>query len=174
MRRIVTGHRNGKSVIVDDTEIPSPEIPASDLVGGLKLSHFWETFGTPTIPLAEGDYKKNLQFKFPEPGEIRISMAWLPPDKDVIIKAKEQNIDPDKFWREISGDDWGMHTSDTVDIDIVLSGELWLELDDGAKVNLKPGDCVVQNGTRHAWRNLSNEVCIMASFLIGANRRKDT
>jgi quercetin dioxygenase-like cupin family protein len=32
----------------------------------------------------------------------------------------------------------------------VLEGEVWLELDDGAEVRLRPGDTVVQNGTRHA------------------------
>ncbi len=44
----------------------------------------------------------------------------------------------------------GMHTTDTVDFDVILSGEVYLELDDGAEVLLKAGDCVVQNGTRHA------------------------
>ena len=171
MRRIVTGHKNGKSVIVDDTEIPSTEIPSLDLMGGLKVTHFWETGGIPSIPLAEGDLKKNLTFKFPEPGEIRVGLAWLPPDEEVINSAREQNIDPYKLWNEMSGDDWGMHTTDTVDFDIILSGELWMELDDGAEVHLKPGDCVVQNGTRHAWRNRGNETCIMASFLIGAKRK---
>ena len=47
----------------------------------------------------------------------------------------------------------GMHTTDTVDFDIVISGEVYLELDDGEEVLLKAGDCVVQNGTRHAWHN---------------------
>lgn len=174
MRRIVTGHRNGKSVIVDDTEIPSTEIPTSDLIGGLKVTHFWETDGTPTIPLAEDDFKKKLPFKFPEPGGIRVGLAWLPPDKEVLISAREQNIDPEKFWYDMLGDDWGMHTTDSVDIDVILSGELWMELDDGVEVHLKPGDCVVQNGTRHAWRNRGNETCIMASFIIGANRRQNS
>jgi hypothetical protein len=39
-----------------------------------------------------------------------------------------------------------------VDYGIVLEGEVWLELDDGKQVHLKPHDVVVQNGTRHAWR----------------------
>ncbi len=60
-----------------------------------------------------------------------------------------------------------MHTTDTVDYGIVVSGEIWPELDDGAEVHLKQGDCVVRNGTRHAWRNRSSETCAM----IGAKRR---
>ena len=50
----------------------------------------------------------------------------------------------------------------------VLSGEIWLELDDG-EIHLRPGDCVVQNGTRHAWRNRSGAPCSMAIVLIGAS-----
>ena len=137
MRRIVTGHKNGKSVIVDDTVIPSAEIPALEVVGGLKAAHIWKTYGTPTVPLAEGDLKKNLQFKFHEPGGIRVGIAWLPPDEEIFIKAKEQNLDLDEYWREKNDDDWGMHASDSVDINLILSGDLWLELDDGAEIHLK-------------------------------------
>jgi mannose-6-phosphate isomerase-like protein (cupin superfamily) len=64
----------------------------------------------------------------------------------------------------------GMHTTDTVDFDVVVSGEICLELDDGKEVLLKAGDCVVQNGTRHAWRNRSSQNCVIAVTLIGAKR----
>ena len=39
-----------------------------------------------------------------------------------------------------------MHTTQTVDYGIVLEGEVWLEVDDGKEVHLKPHDVVVQNG----------------------------
>ena len=64
-----------------------------------------------------------------------------------------------------------MHTSDTIDFEYVLTGEVWLELDDGQEVHLRAGDTVVQNGTRHAWRNKSSEPCCVVFFLIGAHRR---
>jgi quercetin dioxygenase-like cupin family protein len=64
----------------------------------------------------------------------------------------------------------GMHTTDTVDFDVVLSGEVYLELDDGAEVLLKAGDCVVQNGTRHAWHNRSSQNCVVAVAIVGAKR----
>jgi len=63
----------------------------------------------------------------------------------------------------------GMHRTDTVDFIVITSGEVWLELDDGAEVRLQAGDCVVQNGSRHAWRNKSNAPCQFAHALIGAN-----
>jgi len=65
----------------------------------------------------------------------------------------------------------GMHTTDTVDFDVVVFGEVVLELDDGAEVVLKAGDCVIQNGTRHAWHNRSGEKCVIAVTLVGAERK---
>ena len=48
----------------------------------------------------------------------------------------------------LEADHPGMHTTDSVDFDVVLFGEVVLELDDGVEALLKAGDCVVQNGTR--------------------------
>ena len=62
-----------------------------------------------------------------------------------------------------------MHTTATIDFEVVLEGEVWLELDDGEEVHLKPGDTVVQNGTRHAWRNHGSVPARLAVFLIGAH-----
>ena len=70
----------------------------------------------------------------------------------------------------LEADNPGMHTTQTVDIGVVLTGELWLELDDGAEVHLRPGDIVVQNGTRHAWRNKGSQPCTVAYALVGAAR----
>ena len=63
----------------------------------------------------------------------------------------------------------GMHTTATIDFEVVLDGEVWLELDDGVEVHLKPGDCVVQNGTRHAWRNRGSVPARLAVFIVGAH-----
>ena len=46
-----------------------------------------------------------------------------------------------------------------------------MELDDGAEVVLKAGDCVIQNGTRHAWHNRSSDNCVIAFSLVGAERK---
>ncbi len=64
----------------------------------------------------------------------------------------------------------GMHTSDTIDFEYIISGEVWLELDDGAVVHLRAGDTVVQNGTRHAWRNKGSEPCCIVVFMVGVPR----
>src|SRR6516164_11321498 len=46
----------------------------------------------------------------------------------------------------------GFHRTDTTDFGVVLSGNLALQLDDGAEVSLSPGDVLIENGTRHRWR----------------------
>jgi hypothetical protein len=48
------------------------------------------------------------------------------------------------------------------------AGRVVLELDDGASVELVAGDTVVQNGTRHAWRNPFDETATLLVVLIGA------
>ncbi|MGJ7542539.1 cupin domain-containing protein [Variovorax sp. LT1R16] len=64
----------------------------------------------------------------------------------------------------------GMHTTDSVDYGMLLEGELHLELDDGQSKALKVHDLVVQNGTRHAWRNRSDRPATILFVLVGAAR----
>jgi hypothetical protein len=42
-----------------------------------------------------------------------------------------------------------------------------LELDDGLLTPLSAGDILIQDGTRHAWRNRSDRPVTMAFVLIG-------
>ena len=63
----------------------------------------------------------------------------------------------------------GMHTTETVDFDVILSGEVYLKLDDRVETLLKAGDCVVQNGTRHGWHNRSSQNCVVAVAIVGAD-----
>jgi hypothetical protein len=57
-----------------------------------------------------------------------------------------------------------MHRTNTVDYSIIWDGKMWLELDDGKTVHLERGDVVVQNGTRHAWRNKGTRPATMLFF----------
>ena len=62
-----------------------------------------------------------------------------------------------------------MHASETVDVGMVKSGEIWLVLDDDVEVQLRTGDYFVQNGTNHRWENRSDVPCVLTVVLIGAN-----
>ncbi|NKB20604.1 MAG: hypothetical protein GKS01_08905 [Alphaproteobacteria bacterium] len=61
-----------------------------------------------------------------------------------------------------------MHRTDTVDIIVVMDGEIDMELDDGAKTHLNKGDIMIQQGTNHAWWNRSDKTCRLAIILIDA------
>jgi quercetin dioxygenase-like cupin family protein len=67
------------------------------------------------------------------------------------------------------GQTFPSHRTPTIDIGVILSGEMWVELDDGAEQLLRPGDILVQNGTAHAWHNRPSEPCFAAAVVIGAD-----
>src|SRR5438034_64810 len=71
---------------------------------------------------------------------------------------------------EPGGANDGFHTTDTTDFGVLLSGNMALELDDGAEVLLSPGDVLIENGTRHRWRVVGDVPATLASFIIGARR----
>lgn len=71
--------------------------------------------------------------------------------------------------RYMDPSDPGMHTSDTIDFEVVLEGTVVLELDDGAEVTLHGGDTGVQNGTRYRWKNPGETPARLALFICGAN-----
>ena len=48
-----------------------------------------------------------------------------------------------------------MHRTRSLDLGIVLEGEVEMELDGGVKRVLRAGDTIVQRGTVHRWRNVS-------------------
>lgn len=48
-----------------------------------------------------------------------------------------------------------MHRTVSLDYGVVIEGEVELELDSGEKRLMRRGDCSVQRGTMHLWRNKS-------------------
>ena len=65
------------------------------------------------------------------------------------------------------GKAFSMHHTDTVDLDVVLSGSVDLILDDGEHP-LAPGDSVVVTGVDHGWR-AGPEGCRLSIVTIGAS-----
>ena len=62
-----------------------------------------------------------------------------------------------------------MHVTQTIDYAVVISGEIDMELDDGAEVHLSAGDVLVQRATVHNWLNRGTEPCRIAFILIDAS-----
>ncbi len=61
-----------------------------------------------------------------------------------------------------------MHRTNSIDYGIVLSGEIELELDDGAKRTVREGGIIIQRGTSHLWRNTTDKPVRIAFILIEA------
>lgn len=78
-----------------------------------------------------------------------------------------------RFGRYEPGNVPRWHKTDSVDYAICLSGEMWMEMEDG-EVHLKPGDVVIQRGTLHNWNNRGKEPCVMAFILIATEGAKTT
>jgi quercetin dioxygenase-like cupin family protein len=52
-----------------------------------------------------------------------------------------------------------------------IEGTVGLELDNGTEVTLRPGDIVVQNGTRHRWHNRGTTIARVLAFSAGLSTR---
>jgi len=174
VRRVVTGQTSdGKSVFVSDEVVEPIRLP---LMAGLEFRRVWGGDDTTTLP-TEGAPPSAPTF-FPPVSGYRFTFVTLPPEGSTPIPADldleqavaEVNQKLPGMMEHMEPDNPGMHTTDTIDLDVVITGELDLELDDGAEVHLHPGDCVIQNGTRHAWHNRTSEPVTMLSILVGAKR----
>jgi quercetin dioxygenase-like cupin family protein len=64
----------------------------------------------------------------------------------------------------------GWHRTETVDINVLLGGELILVLDKG-EVTLHPGDAVIQRNTMHAWKNPTNAPVYWVAVLVPIRQR---
>jgi quercetin dioxygenase-like cupin family protein len=62
-----------------------------------------------------------------------------------------------------------IHRTDSIDYIIILSGEIYMDVDGkGTEVLLKAGDVVVQRGNLHNWIVRGPEKCVLAAVLIDA------
>jgi len=172
-RRVVTGHDgNGKAVFASDEEVHPLTMT---LLPGAEFHRLWgadraQSFPCDGSPTAQPSY-------FPPVGGYRFGLFTVAPanipvpahlDLPAALAEVEEKLPG--LLAHMEFDNPGMHTTDTIDFEVVLSGEVVLELDDGAEKALRPGDTVVQNGTRHRWRNPGTEPAVLAVFITGAFR----
>jgi quercetin dioxygenase-like cupin family protein len=173
IRRVVTGHTDdGKAVVASDTEVEGVR-PA--LLGGWEMHKLWGADAPPIYP----DDGSRLEFRdwFPSVDGFRFIAASIPPEtteQAPIVDEAAATAEVEAFAQgmlaTMEPDAPGMHTTDTVDLIYVVSGEVILELDAGAEVTLRAGDTIVQSSTRHAWRNRGTEECKLVAVQIGAYR----
>ena len=172
VRRIVTGLTSRGAAVVSDE--PASPITAG-LMPGAEFHALWGTDGPASLPLKEG--LPAAKGWFPPPGGVRFAFVTLgpegagyPADFDLGAAVAEVAEKLPGMLEVLELDHPGMHTTDTVDLVTMLSGEVWLELDGGQETLVRAGDTVVQAGTRHAWHNRTDEPCTMAVAMIGVAR----
>ena len=151
MRRVVTGHTpDGKSTIASDTDVNTITVRKPSGEELFRACTPWETNEMPVFPNDGSPPQLKPRPQFPPVGGFRFGTLTFPPHTHEI---------------------GGMHRTGTIDLFYIISGEVWLELDDGKEVQLKAGDTLIQNGTHHTWHNKSSEPCVSVGCMIGVHRK---
>jgi naringenin degradation protein FdeH len=140
-RRVVTGHRNGKAIVLHDGAAPNRKVrPGTGLVSTL----LWVTDESPADIAGNADRAAR---------EIGIA----PPGRGSIFRVVDFPPGCEPF----------MHRTRSIDYAVVLEGEIDMLVDD-SEVHLCTGDVLIQQGTNHGWTNRGKNACRIAFVLIGA------
>ncbi len=175
IRRVVTGHdSNGNAVFASDDVVEPVTV---DLLPKAEFFQLWGADGPLHFP-DRGEAPPSPTY-FPPVGGFRFGLFSVAPDSVAMLDDLDFDAALAEFGEKLPGlgeylepDHPGMHTTATVDYEFVVSGRCVLELDNGAVRELGPGDTVIQNGTRHAWRNPFDEPCLMVVAIVGANHAR--
>ena len=178
-KRALTGRDDAGRSVFRSFDVTS-KVVEIDSNPGLTFYELYMTEGVPQLTGLEPDPMLKGTKAFPGPGGTMFRLISYPPKRPEGYKPPA-GVTFESALKEMSdkvpgmGDHFergapGMHTSDTIDYGVVVRGEMTLELDDGQKVHLRQGDCIVQNGTRHRWRNPLPEPCLMAFISVGGKR----
>lgn len=169
-KRIVTGENadGGSCIKVDEMEL-------NPLGGGFLFSSVWGSDVPPAFP--NDGTLPNFSELFPAAGGYRATLLHILPAQGVAAAAWRDEFDREGpvvnggLEAAMAGEAPGMHRTDTVDLGIVTSGAIHMELDNGDVQELRTGDVFVQNGTAHNWHNRGETPASMFVVLIGGNPR---
>jgi quercetin dioxygenase-like cupin family protein len=144
-RRVVTGHDEGRAVILSDGP------PARTIQNNGFGVATWLWLDGPATTVDDGGDEPDGSFRLePPPGGCSVRIIRFP-------GASEGGGD----WIRVESDDPerpGMHATDTLDFMVVVDGRIVLGLDDGEH-ELGRGDVVVQRGNPHRWRVVGDDPC---------------
>lgn len=175
VRRVVAGNdARGKSVFLSDGSAPHSH--DFEFMPGQAQTRIWFTVGQPTTAPPAAEPTTDTGPVIPGPGGASFVIVQYAPDSvstDSRFDAVNANAEFAAFAPDIAEasdiNEPGMHRTASVDYGVVIDGEIWLELDDGAQTRLTRGDTIVQIAGRHAWRNKTGRPAIVAFVLTGAS-----
>jgi mannose-6-phosphate isomerase-like protein (cupin superfamily) len=169
IRRIVTGHNaQGKSNVTfagnATNLLDSPAWPGS------RVTELWVTEEMPVDNTGMVDRGARPIRHDPVPGGSIFRVVEIPPEASTKIDTEAAFADLGSTkvpTAEDSAKHPSMHATDSVDYLVVISGEMYMIMEEG-EILLRAGDCIVQRGTKHAWSNRGSIPCVMAAILIDA------
>jgi hypothetical protein len=170
-RRIVTGNVSGESVVQSDEQIEAYQFRT---VPGYEHTLIWVNETPPDLS-KEQRFNRYPDSVVPGPGGTSLHFVTFPPASVFANPSLDGEAAREEALIRLRGladhfekEDPAMHKTNTVDYAIVYDVEIWMELDNSETLHLRRGDVVVQNGTRHAWRNKGTKPVTMLFFLNGA------
>ena len=166
-RRVVVVDEGERSQVIADGA--SPDVRTDPARPGFRLSRIWVSDAT---PVRLKNLRETLQLPYtiePPPGGSTCYMATFPPDSGFVGKVGAREVaayfaglgSPGVSTYSPRAPHPYMQKAKTLEFALVLEGEITLVLDT-EEVALKAGDIVVQRGTNHAWRNRSENPCVIA------------
>lgn len=174
-RRVITGHnKDGVATVIADEEasciLQRPNRP------GVTLTNFWSHEETPA-PMERHDDPVDgpLILHPPKNGAVFRVVQFDPEDPEQLAKldGKAAFAEMGAAANVVEGARHPfMHRTDSLDYSIVLSGEIYMLMDDEDYL-LKAGDVVIQQGTNHAWSNRGTEPCCIMFVLNDAVKPTD-
>jgi hypothetical protein len=169
-RRVVTGHRGGKAVVLSDDKLSTY---AFKNIPGFEHTYVWTIDGIHEADPATVDAVLPKSALPPAGGSLVQIVTFPPADRraqhsaDPKAAAQEYLARPPGLAETFEPGGSQMHATSTIDYALIFEGELWLELDDGETVHLSPGDVVVQQAARHGWRNKGQRPATIVFFMLG-------
>lgn len=174
---VVTGHNaTGQSRVISSGPLPNndPFIHSP----GFGAALFWKTPANVQVGPVEHNPLADISRALPDNGGTCAMLVTFPPEVDIQPTTEQMQAAAEEMEQRLPGflqhfepDNPGFHTTDTVDYGILLEGNLELRLDNDT-VQFKAGDIVIQNGTRHAWRNTGNTPARMLFVMVDAQRKQ--
>lgn len=151
VRRVVTSHdRSGKSTVESDSQLIPTATTTSDgspaEIGTMAFTNCYRSSKLPVDVLEKWKDPFGVPVPLVGKNQAMVRIVDTPPGNDPL-----------------------MHRTISLDMGVVLSGEVYMVLDDGSETLMKQGDIAIQRGTIHAWKNMGPEPVRMLFVLIGAD-----
>lgn len=170
-RRVITGHNSdGKSIVIIDESMTADlgHVLTPEGQPNVRLADVWISRSVPDSNAGNDDTVDTKVTLQPPKGGAVFRTLEIPPDSERNFDAMHRYFEQLDASDRLEGQQHpGMHQTDTVDFLVILSGEVWMILDE-EEVLLKQGDTCVQRGTLHAWSNRSDKPCTLAGVLVDA------